>query len=71
MQSRHNPQERIATLEYDEILIDSPAHDAIYFRFGSDSIWLPRSQIEVDRAENQVQVPEWLVVKRGLEDHVV
>lgn len=56
-------------LKFDEIVHGTDK--ATLFRFDEEEAWLPLSQIEVDTAEQTVEVADWLVEKKGLEAYAV
>jgi hypothetical protein len=31
-----------------------------------DAVWLPKSQVEWDEADETMQIPEWLALEKGL-----
>jgi len=39
---------------------------AIQFFDGDRTVWLPRSQIEIDAIDGAVAMPEWLAKDKGL-----
>ena len=39
---------------------------AIQFFDGDRTVWLPRSQIEIDAIDGTVAMPEWLAEDKGL-----
>lgn len=39
---------------------------AVLINDGDNDIWLPFSQVEVDRTANMVSMPEWLAIEKGL-----
>jgi len=60
------PKEMIVI--YDGQLCDTGR--ARLFRFGDDEAWIPESQILwEDRTANELLLPEWLVIEKGLEGY--
>jgi hypothetical protein len=52
-----------------ECNIEHETERAVLINDGTQKIWLPKSVVEVDRAEGDravVYVPEWLANERGL-----
>ena len=65
-------------LQYDELSAETKA--AVLLKFGDDNKWVPKSQITgydddtgnwTHRENNQVEIPDWLAEKKGLEAYAV
>lgn len=54
-------------LVYDEIKHTS--EKAFFISFGDENIWLPKSQIEIDKEAKTLEIPLWLAVEKELEDY--
>lgn len=59
-------RDSIITIEYESIIIDRDKFDAILFMIDEEEVWLPRSEIEVDRENNEIQLPRWLAARKEL-----
>ena len=51
-------------ISYDEI--EHETDEAVMFEIDNLLVWLPKSQIEFDRDEKTIELPEWLAVEKGL-----
>jgi hypothetical protein len=47
-----------------EILAETERAVQIYD--GTVEVWLPKSQVEIDREDGTVAMPEWLATEKGL-----
>jgi len=56
------------------LLYDGQLRDtgrARLFKFGDEKAWIPESQILwEDREANEILLPEWVVVEKGLEGYI-
>lgn len=59
---------RSCEIDYDEIVRDNDADQAILIRVDEETtIWIPRSYIfEHDVERHTMTIPEWLALKEGL-----
>jgi hypothetical protein len=58
---------KIITLVYDQIMHVS--EKAFFISFGDESVWLPKSQIEIDEKTKTLEIPWWLAVEKEIEDY--
>ena len=56
------------TITYDEI--EHETDDAIMLVFDARLVWLPKSRITLDRDEKSVELEQWLLEEKGIEDLV-
>lgn len=62
------------TLTYERIITETPDAWLIEFELdGLDSVqaWLPKSQCEIDKPCDLIDVPEWLVAQEELDKYAV
>lgn len=57
-------EDRMAEIDYDGIEHETP--DAVMFDIDNKLVWLPKSQIEFDRDDKTIELPEWLATEKGL-----
>jgi len=55
-------------LIHDEIILDDPKKQAVFFDFGDNKIWIPRSLI-TDYSDETVTVELWFAEQEGLEEY--
>lgn len=70
--NKPKPKSRRDTVElkYDEMLHETEL--AYLLRFDTEEEWIPKSQVEsIDEDNCTVELPEWLVLKKGLENYEV
>lgn len=46
--------------------IRAETEHAVLISDGTIEVWLPKSQVEIDREDGTVAMPEWLAIERGL-----
>lgn len=61
----------VADVRYVRIKVDDDRYKSILFKIGDKDVWLPRSQIEVDKDSRVVTAPVWLIEEKGIEGEVV
>ena len=54
-------------LIYDRIVVETVL--AWILEFGDETVSIPKSQGKLDEGDNTVEVPMWLVHKKGLESY--
>lgn len=52
--------------EYSEIVVETP--DAYLLDIENESIWAPKSEIDINKEDKIVGLPKWLAKKEGLLD---
>lgn len=57
------PEETI-TIQYD--LFKGSTDNAVLLEIEGDEYWFPRSQIILDEDEQEVELPMWLAVDKGI-----
>ena len=59
------------TVEFDSIIRNEDADNAVLYNFGGEHIWLPRSQISNEDVQSDgsgcVCIPRWLARKKNLD----
>lgn len=64
----------IVTLSYERLVEEGETDKAWCFEFepGLPLVWLPKSVVEdIRETANEVDVPQWLVDAKGLDDYVI
>lgn len=60
---------------YDQILSETPRAWFIRFPMKSDltndDVWLPKSQCDIVESEKTIEVPEWLIAEKNLEEYTI
>lgn len=52
------------TIDFDEVVHESDS--AWKVRIDDKTVWLPKSQCDLDEYDNRATMPEWLARKEGL-----
>ena len=59
--------QEIVTLVYDDFIAPTPR--AFLVTFGDEKIWLPQSLTEIDGNTKTLEIPQWLMIEKGIEDY--
>ena len=57
------------TIKFDDIETETDA--AVLFKIDGETYWLPKSQIDYDEEEKEIDLPRWLAEKNDLEDYEI
>ncbi len=64
--SRHDREPEFETIGYDELVRDDELSWLLKFPDVVEPVWLPKAECEIDEADMTIEVPDWLVVDRGI-----
>lgn len=59
-----NTEREELTFDYDKIIQETP--NAVLLSIFDTDIWLPKSEIELDKSAKTVYMPEWLAIEKDL-----
>ncbi len=65
-QLREEEQRMAEKTEIDFDEIEHETDEAVMFEIDNRLVWLPKSQIEFDRDDKTITLPEWLATEKGL-----